>query len=75
MPVQAQRYNSIPFATLMLEKVVWLSPHRVHRMPRKDPVPIVQEAWWASGPVWMGMENLAAIGNQSLDHPALQKSL
>jgi len=27
--------------------------------PGKDPVPIVQEAGWASGPVWTGAENLA----------------
>ena len=27
--------------------------------PGKDPVPIVQEAVWASGPVWTGAENLA----------------
>jgi len=27
--------------------------------PGKDPVPIVQEAGWAPGPVWMGAENLA----------------
>jgi hypothetical protein len=26
--------------------------------PRKDPVPIVQEAGWAPGPVWTGAENL-----------------
>ena len=26
--------------------------------PRKDPVSIVQEAGWASGPVWIGAENL-----------------
>ena len=25
--------------------------------PRKDPVPIVQEAGWALGPVWIGTEN------------------
>ena len=25
---------------------------------RKDPVPIVQEAGWATGPVWAGEENL-----------------
>jgi len=42
---------------------------------QEDPVPIVQKASWASGPVWMGMENLALIRNQSLEHPALQKSL
>jgi len=26
--------------------------------PGKDPVPIVQEAAWATGPVWTGAENL-----------------
>ena len=30
--------------------------------PGKDPVPIVQEAGWAPGPVWTGAENLAAQG-------------
>jgi len=25
----------------------------------RDPVPIVQEATWAPGPVWTGAENLA----------------
>jgi len=27
---------------------------RPHFTPRKDPVPIVQEAGWATGPVWTG---------------------
>jgi hypothetical protein len=27
--------------------------------PGKDPVPLVQEAGWAPGPVWTGAENLA----------------
>jgi hypothetical protein len=27
--------------------------------PRENPVPIVQEAGWAPGPVWTGAENLA----------------
>jgi len=31
-------------------------PHFTHG---KDPVPILQEAGWASGPVWTGAENLA----------------
>jgi len=30
--------------------------------PGKDPVPIVQEAGWAPGPVWTGAENLAPPG-------------
>jgi hypothetical protein len=28
----------------------------------KDPVPIVQEAGWAPGPVWISAENLAPPG-------------
>ena len=41
---------------------------RVSVMPRpflapgKDPVPILQEAGWAPGPVWTGVENLAPPG-------------
>ena len=27
--------------------------------PGKDPVPIVQKAGWAAGPIWSGAENLA----------------
>jgi hypothetical protein len=30
--------------------------------PRKDPVPIVQEAGWAPEPVWISAENLASPG-------------
>ena len=30
--------------------------------PGKDPVPIVQKAGWAPGPVWTGTENLAPLG-------------
>ena len=30
--------------------------------PGKEPVPIVQEAGWASGPVWTGAEDLAPPG-------------
>ena len=33
--------------------------------PGKDPVPIVQEAGWAPGPVWTGTENLAPTGIRS----------
>ena len=31
-------------------------------LPRERPVPIVQEAGWAPGPVWTGAENLAPLG-------------
>jgi len=30
------------------------STPRPHFTPGKDRVPILQEAWWAPGPVWMG---------------------
>ena len=43
--------------------------------PGKDSVPIVQEAGWASGPVWTGAENLAPTGIRSLDRPARSQSL
>jgi hypothetical protein len=28
------------------------------RVPGNDSIPIVQESWWAPGPVWTGAENL-----------------
>ena len=43
--------------------------------PWKDPVPIVQEAGWAPGPVWTGAENLAPSGIRSPDRPARSQSL
>ena len=35
--------------------------------PGKDPVPIVQKAGWAPGPVWTGAEYLAPTGFRSTD--------
>jgi hypothetical protein len=43
--------------------------------PGKDPVPILQEAWWAPGPVWTGSENLAPTGIRLPDRPACSQSL
>ena len=43
--------------------------------PGKDPVPIVQEAGWAPGPVWTGAENLVSTGIRSPDRPARRQSL
>jgi hypothetical protein len=43
--------------------------------PGKDPVPTVQEAVWAPGPVWTGAENLAPTGIRSTDRPANSQSL
>ena len=43
--------------------------------PRKDPVPIVQEAGWAPGLVWTGAENTAPTGIRYPDRPARSQSL
>ena len=48
----------------------WLTPR-----PGRYPVPIVQEAEGASGPVWMGSENLAHTVFRTLDRPARSESL
>jgi hypothetical protein len=48
----------------------WLTPRPGHFTPKKDPVPIVQEAAWAPGPVWTCAKNLAPTGIRSLDRPA-----
>jgi hypothetical protein len=43
--------------------------------PGKNPLPIVQEAGWAPGPIWTGAENLASTGIRSPDPPARSQSL
>ena len=43
--------------------------------PGKDPVPIVQDAGWAPGPVWTGAENLAPTRIRSPDRPVRSQSL
>jgi hypothetical protein len=43
--------------------------------PGKGPVPIVQEAGWAPGPVWTGAQNLAPTGIRSPGRPARSQSL
>ena len=41
----------------------------------KDPAPFVQEAGWASGPVWTGAENLAPSWIRSPARPGRSESL
>ena len=53
----------------------WLTPRPGSFMPGNDPVPVIQEASWDPGPVWMGAENLAHTGIRSLDCPARGDSL
>jgi hypothetical protein len=40
----------------------WSAPRPGHFTPGKDPVPNVQEAGWAPGPVWTCAKNLAPPG-------------
>ena len=43
--------------------------------PGKDPVPVVQEAGLAPGPVWTGAKTLAPTGIRSPDSPERSESL
>jgi hypothetical protein len=61
--------------TSALDGGVWsaLRPDRLY--PGKDPVPIIQEAGWAPGPVWKGAENFSPTVIRSPDRPARSESL
>ena len=50
------------------------STPRPHFIPGKDPVPILQEAGWAPGPVWTGRKS-RSHRDSTPDHPALSQSL
>ena len=52
--------------------VVNVTP-RPHFTPGKDPVPILQEAGWAPGPVWTGWKSRPHRGSIP-DRPALQET-
>ena len=75
---KAQRWSRC-IALLFLQprrQIGGVSAPRFDRFnPEKDPVPIVQEAGWAPGPVWTGGENLAPTGIRSADRPARSESL
>jgi hypothetical protein len=43
--------------------------------PGKDPVPILQEAGWAPGQVWISEENIALTGVRFPDFPIRSESL
>jgi hypothetical protein len=53
----------------------WSAPRPGRFTPGKDPVPIVQEAGWAPGPVWTCAKYLAPTGIRLPDRPARSKSL
>ena len=49
----------------------WSTPRPASFTPRKDRVPVVQEAGWASGPVWTVAENFPTSGIRSPNRPAI----
>ena len=64
-----------PFMTTALEGGGVRFTPRPLFTPGKELVPIVQEAGWAPGLVWTGVEDLAPTGIRSLDRPARSQSL
>jgi len=68
-------YYSTLFLTSAFEGVKGQRQAKPHLTPGKDPLPILQEFGWASGPVWTGAENLAPTGIRSPDRPARRQSL
>jgi hypothetical protein len=67
--VEVQLYS---FLTSALGRGGWSAPRPGHFTPGKEPVPFVQEAGWAPGPVWTCSPPL---GFDPPDHPAHSKSL
>ena len=59
-PEWEQSYSSTLSLTSELDGSGCLTPRPGHFTPRKEPVPIVQEAGWTPGPVWTGVQNLAS---------------
>jgi hypothetical protein len=53
----------------------WSTPRTDRLTLRKDPVPILQEAGWAPGPVWTGTEKSTLTGIRFPDRPARSESL
>jgi hypothetical protein len=68
-------YSSNLPSSSVLEGGGWSAPSPGRYTPGKDPLPIVKEAGWATGPVWLGAENLVPTGIRSQDRPACSESL
>ena len=69
-PEGEQMYSSTLPSTSVLDGGRWSAPRPGRFTPGKHPVPTVQEAGWAPGPVWTGAENLAPTGFRSPDRPS-----
>jgi hypothetical protein len=53
----------------------WLTPQPARFTPENDPVLTVQKAGWATGPVWVGAENISPAWIRSSDRANLTESL
>ena len=70
-PEGEQMYSFTLPLTSALDGGRWSRPRPSRFTPGRDTVPTVQEAGWATGPVWTGTENIAPTGIRSPDRPAL----
>jgi hypothetical protein len=61
---------ALPFRDLGTRRGEWSAPRLGRFIPGKDPVPIVQEAGWAPGPVWTCAKNRTPTGIRSPDRLA-----
>jgi hypothetical protein len=77
-PTRAYRGSrgiALSFLDLGARRGGWSAPRPGRFTPEKYPVPIVQEAGWAPGPVWTCAKNLVPTGIRSPDRPARSQSL
>ena len=74
-PEGEQMYSSTLPLISVLDGSGWPTPRPGRFTPGKDPVPNVQEAGWAPGPIWTGAENLASTGIRFPDRPARREWL
>jgi len=74
-PKRKQRYNFTLSLTSALDGSGWSTPRPGRFTTGKYPVPIVQEAGWASRPVWTGVKKLSLTGFRFPDRPARSESL
>jgi hypothetical protein len=57
-----------------MEWVLNATPRPLY-LRERDPIPIIQEAVWATGPVWRREENLAPTGIRTANPSARSESL
>jgi hypothetical protein len=62
MVQEVGRDIALLFPDLGARRCGWSAPGPGRFIPGKDPVPTVQGAGWAPGPIWTGAKNLASTG-------------